>query len=129
MKPRKLVNKWRRTVADTGEWLKARGIQVPLCYEGHTPMPFKKSLAKPVLEALLAEEKDLQFRSAYGNLVLKGGNPHPNAKRSNPERWPDHTPFWSLKGRPSEKAKTFLETWLPNPSRWEKANGEVASGI
>lgn len=117
---KKLSNKWRRSVIDTRNWLAERGAATSLCYEGHTPMPFKKSLAKPILEDLLASQKPLQFRSAYGNLVFDGGVLHPNAKRADPDRWPANTPFWSLKGQPSDKAKTFLEEWLVKPSRWEK---------
>jgi hypothetical protein len=127
--PHKKPNKWRRSVIDTRNWLAARGSVTSLCYEGHTPMPFKKSIAKPLLEELLAAEKSLQFRSAYGNLVFDGGVLHPNAKRADPDRWPANTPFWSLKGRPNDKAKTFLEEWLSKPSRWEKSNGEMASCI
>jgi hypothetical protein len=112
-------NPWKRTVFDTGEWLRAKGIVDPLCYEGHTPMPFKKSLALPILRELLSSEKPLQFRSAYGNVVGIGGQLHPNAKRADPDKWPVNSPFWSLKGHVTDKAKKFLETWLNKPSRWE----------
>lgn len=121
------ISAWKQTVLDTGNWLKARGVNAPICYEGHTPMPLKKSLALPVLKEILAYGKPLQFRSAYGNVVGIGGQLHPNAKRGDPEKWPSNTPFWSLKGNLTDKAKTFLETWLIKPSRWEASN-EMATG-
>lgn len=116
-------NPWKRTVFDTGDWLREKGIVDPLSYEGHTPMPFKKSLALPILTELLTTEKPLQFRSAYGNVVGIGGILHPNAKRGDPAKWPVNSPFWSLKGNLTDKAKTFLETWLNKPSKWEAHNG------
>lgn len=119
LNPKKPGSRWFQTVTATGDWLRGHGIQNPLCYEGHTPMPFLKSLAVPVLRALLDQENSLQFRSAYGNLVGMGGKLHPNAKRRSPKAWPVDSPFWSLKGRPTDAAKTFLEDWLDKPSRWE----------
>ncbi len=120
---RKQGNNWFNSLVATGEWLRQRGIANPMSYEGHTPMPFRKSLALPILEDLLASEIPLQFRSAYGNIVGIGGKLHPNAKRADPDKWPVDSPFWSLKGRPNDKAKMFLENWLTEPSRWEVRNG------
>lgn len=111
---------WKRTVVATGEWLKKNaGIAQPLSYEGHTPMPFKKSLALPVLYTCLAAETPLQFRSMYGNLVGIGGRQHPNAKRRDPAKWPSDSPFWSLRSTVEPNAKAFLEKMLPDRSRWE----------
>jgi hypothetical protein len=121
--PRKPGNRWRRSLVATGVWLQGQGIEEPRCYEGHTPMPFEKTKALPILRRLIVNEKDLQFRSAYGNLVDVGGKLHPNAKRSDPEKWPEDSPFWSLKSNVNEKAKTFLATWLAKPSPWENQNG------
>lgn len=122
--PKRKVNTWYKTILDTGSWLMRRkGIAFPLCYEGHTPMPFRKSLAIPILEELIAYASPLQFRTAYGNIVGIRGKAHPNAKRKNPDNWPANSPFWSLKGRVNATSKQFLEEWLPRPSRWEVTNG------
>ncbi len=115
-------NGWQQSVVRTGLWCNARGIENPLSYEGHTPMPFLKSKAVPILEALLQNEESLQFRTAYGNLNAVGGNFHHNAKRRDPAEWPADSPFWSLKGTVNEKAKTFLQNWLSRPSQWEVQN-------
>lgn len=122
-KRRQLGNAWKQTVTTTGEWLRSKGIANPICYEGHTPMPFLKSLAKPILEELIVSPTPLQFRSAYGNLVGVGGKLHPNAKRPRAGDWPAESPFWSLRGRLPDETKIFLETWLTEPSRWENLNG------
>lgn len=113
---------WRRSVVATGEWLRAKGVANPISYEGHTPMPFLKSRMLPILQELLTSNEPLQLRSAYGNIVGVGGFQHPNAKRGDPDKWPTNSPFWSLKRNVSQKAKIFLENWLPNPSRWEVKN-------
>jgi hypothetical protein len=118
----KSKRQWHRSVHATGEWLKNtfHGSEPPLNYEGHTPMPIYKSLARTTLSYLLMETEPLQFRSAYGNMWHIGGKQHPNAKRKDPNKWPDETPFWSLKSTPDKAAKKFLEDWLPKPSRFEK---------
>ncbi len=110
---------WRKSVVDTGTWLKSRGIAEPLNYEGHTPFPFLKSKAKPILEDLLRQKEILQFRTAYGNLVGIGGTLQPNAKRNDPSRVPPDSHYWSLKNEPTDKARGYLETHWPKPSRWE----------
>lgn len=112
-------SKWRQTLVDTGTWLQSLGYANPICFEGHTPMPFEKSKAIPVLMRLLANEKSLQFRSAYGNMTGVHGYPLENAKRKDPDSWPEHSPFWSLRGVVSEKARNFLRTEFPIPSQWE----------
>jgi hypothetical protein len=112
---------WHRSVHATGQWLTGElGIPHPLNYEGHTPMRINKTKASIVLDAITEIEPALQFRSAYGNMWTVGGKQHPNAKRKDPSKWPDHTPFWSLKSTPDKAAKKFLEDWLPKPSRFEK---------
>ncbi len=112
-------NAWRRSVEATGKWLLGKGVAMPLSYEGHTPMPFRKSLALPVLQEMVAAAEILQFRTAYGNIVGVGGEKHPNAKRKDHKKWPDDTPFWSLKNMVSAESKEFLHNWLDVPSRWE----------
>lgn len=113
------VHRWTQSLTDTRTWLQARGIADPLCFEGHTPMPFEKSKAIPILYELLSTGKDLQFRSAYGNLTGVKGVRSPNAKRRDPAKWPEDFPFWSLSGTPTGKAMRFLEKSFPAPSRWE----------
>lgn len=116
---RDIAHPWKQSVVNTIKWLEARGIADPVSYEGHTPFPFSKTLAKPLLENILSEKEILQFRTAYGNLNHIGGKRFPNAKREDPSKWPANFPFWSLPSEPSEKAKRFLERWLNKPSRWE----------
>ncbi len=115
-------NQWKQTIEVTGQWLKKQSVYEALNYEGHTPFPFKKSKMKPILEALLQESKVLQLRTAYGNMLKIGGVLHPNAKRDDPDKWPDKSPFWSLKGTPSPKAIAYLEKNYSKPSPWEAPN-------
>jgi hypothetical protein len=120
--PAKPKNHWQRTVWKTGEWLKARGIENPLSYEGHTPMPINKFKAQvtlkemiPALDPLLA----MQFRTAYGNMWQIGGKHHTNAKHRSLDAWPDDSPFLSTKGTPREDIKDFITQTWPIKSRWE----------
>lgn len=113
------ANSWRRSLNTTAGWLRTSGVVAPISYEGHTPMPFLKSLATPILEEIVQFNSPLQFRSAYGNIIGIGGNKHPNAKRRDPRKWPAESPFWSLKTAVDKDAKKFLQEWLTTPSRWE----------
>lgn len=117
---KKKMNSWRRSIFATGEWCKDQGVLNPLNYEGHTPFSFSKSAMLPLLEKIVHSEQPLQLRTAYGNFLRIGGSQHPNAKRKDQTTWPAESPFWSLKGDVSDKAKIFLEGWLSKPSRWEK---------
>jgi len=120
--PARPKNHWQRTVWNTGEWLKRRGIENPLNYEGHTPMPINKWKAQvtlqemiPALDPLLA----MQFRTAYGNMWNIGGNQHVNAKHRTLDVWPNDSPFLSTKALPSKEIRDFITQTWPLKSRWE----------
>lgn len=115
---------WRTSVQATDKWCAAQGISHALNYEGHTPMPFLKSKAIPILENILGSQDILQFRTAYGNVNLLGGKQWPNAKRKDPLTRPQDFPFWSLKGEPTTEAKAFLAKTFTNPSKWEEDHAE-----
>lgn len=120
--PAKPRNHWQRTVWNTGEWLKKRGIENPLSYEGHTPMPINKWKAQVTLRELIPAMDDklaMQFRTAYGNMWSIGGNLHINAKHRNLAAWPNDSPFLSTKGEPIQEIKDFITQTWPIKSRWE----------
>jgi hypothetical protein len=120
--PAKPRNHWQRTVWNTGEWLKTRGIENPLSYEGHTPMPIEKTKMGITLRELIPAMDDklaMQFRTAYGNLWNIGGNLHVNAKHRSLAAWPNDSPFLSTKGQPVQEIKDFITQTWPIKSRWE----------
>lgn len=117
----KYWNGWSKSIYQTAEKLKELGIKEPLCYEGHTPMPIKKSLALATLQTIIpwTKDKTIQFRTSYGNLNAIGGSPHTNAKHKTLDKWPADSPFLSLQNTVNDEYKKFItETW-PTPSRWE----------
>jgi len=120
--PKKPWNGWSKSIIFTGELMtKHFGVAEPLNYEGHTPMPIKKSLALETLQFLapFAAERSVQFRTAYGNMHKIGGNKHPNAKTPTLDKWEPTSPFLSLKSTPKQELKDYITQAWPVPSRWE----------
>jgi hypothetical protein len=62
-----------RTIRWTAEWLAARGIDNPLSYELHVPMPIVADDCAPALEPALVTGRAVQARSIYGNTCNIGG--------------------------------------------------------
>lgn len=58
-----------RSLRQTDLWLRLRGIEQPLSYELHMPMPIDCSIAAPLVESALLSPFPLQGRSVYGNLA------------------------------------------------------------
>lgn len=119
--PVKPKNQWQKTVALTTEWAKVY-TKEPMSYEGHTPMPIKKSLAlQTLIESipLVEQGKVLQFRTAYGNMHKIGGKLHVNAKHKTLKAWPADSPFLSTPGHPAQEVKDYITSAWPNKSRWE----------
>jgi hypothetical protein len=116
-------NAWSKSVCMTGDVL--RGLYYltdPLVYEGHTPMPIKKSLALETLRTMIplnSDKSPLQFRTFYGNQHGIGGNLHTNAKHKALNKWPADSPFLSLVSDPKQELKDYIVNAWPTPSRWE----------
>jgi hypothetical protein len=117
----KFWNGWSKSVFKTAEKLKELGIKEPLNYEGHTPMPIKKSLALETLRTIIpwTLDRSIQFRTAYGNINKIGGALHTNAKHKHLKLWPADSPFLSLQNTVKDEYKEFITTAWPNPTRWE----------
>lgn len=117
----KFWNGWSKSVSQTAEKLREHGIKEPLNYEGHTPMPIKKSLALTTLQIIApwSAEKPVQFRTAYGNLNQIGGREHGNAKHRTMDKWPEESPFLSVQNTVKDEFKNFIQDTWSKPTRWE----------
>lgn len=71
---------YRQSMLATDRWLIARGIDRPLSYELHVPLPIDCDAAAPLLAEAVEHPRALQARSVYGNLAQLGGTVHPDVK-------------------------------------------------
>jgi len=69
-------NSYGNTMTETYRWLQTHGIEQPLNYEPHAPLPVVKNDLREALKITLEHAKvrvPLQIRSVYGNLYNIGG--------------------------------------------------------
>jgi len=74
-------NAWQQSKHDTAAYLQAQGINQPLDYAIHVPMPLNKHKLAGILD-ILERRPQLMMRSLYGNLYDIGGQLHQDQKTS-----------------------------------------------
>lgn len=113
------ATRFSRTLQATYDALKEAGVEVPLSFDLHKPMPFKKSLMGEVLERF--PEPGFSRRSLYGNLY--GGN-LAKVERCEDSKYaaglePKGSDWISTDDKSFVALKFLFDSLWPAPSQWE----------
>lgn len=112
---------WRDSLTIAWEYLRAKGIEEPLSYELHRPLP----IHRPTMEKVLAEAADVcprnppQWRALYGNLTNAGGR-HALDGRITRRRRKGRGPWLSTDDESWKSTRSRLRHMFREPSPWEK---------
>ncbi len=110
---------WTESLAVTKVCLQAVGVEAPLSYELHVPLPCTKQLMRETLEQFVAVTPDNppQWRSLYGNLHAVNPAQVKDCKAFSPGKVQE--PFHSTSDVSWRHYRAALTKRFPAPSRYE----------
>jgi hypothetical protein len=109
---------YRRTFEWTLGYLREQGIEQPLSYERHVPMPMEADVLVEALAPVYQRQHPLQARSVYGNLARLGGEYAEDVKVDGE---PMPSPFLSVHDRSWQKVwRTKMMAMFPDQSEYEQ---------
>lgn len=122
---------WLDSLLDTEAYLSSQGVEKPLSYELHRPMPIHTKFMREVLETTIESEgvdgnNPPQWRTLYGNLLPDEYKPKTipmvrDGKIYGQGTIPWGTPYISTSSNRSfMRIKSQLKFWFPETSKWEK---------
>lgn len=114
-------NWWAQSLRTTLICLQANGIEDPLSYELHVPLPVNKHAMAETLArfAAVTPKNPPQWRSLYGNMNRIGGTQAKDCKAYKPGTI--HTPWHSTDDASWRHFRKHFTQTFPEPSRYEKA--------
>lgn len=115
-------DRWSRSMYSVAQLLDDLGIDQPLSYELHIPLPVDTKLMAETLRdfAHVTPETPPQWRTLYGNINRVGGVKHGDVKRRYASDKALPTPFYSLVN--DDPVPEQITTMFPEPSRYECAD-------
>jgi hypothetical protein len=109
---------YMRGLVATHQMLNTWGINDPLCYSLHVPIPIVAEGMREVLQATEGVTDRLHLRTLYGNLMAIGGDEVPDCKIN--RRTSSVTgPFLSTSDRTFVEVSDSLAEQFPDPSPYE----------
>lgn len=112
---------WASSLRLTHNYLRGAGIEMPLSYELHRPLPVDPSLMAQILtDAWSGNGFPVQWRTVYGNLADLRGAQDRDGKISSRRTYPPPVPWWSTTDGTWGWAGAEIRERFPDPSRWER---------
>lgn len=111
---------WKDSLTTTLICLQAHGIENPISYELHVPLPVDKAAMAQTLQQFqhVTPDNPPQWRTLVGNMHDLGGKQRQDVKAYHGGEL--HRPFHSTEPRSFPAFRDKLATMFPEPSRYER---------